>query len=72
MSECVREMTAKELIEESNLDNKDLILSRLKEADCRMYERTEKYEHELLEQRHLIEAYRTVLKDMIYSNWVNR
>ena len=72
MPECVREMTAKELIEESNLDNKDLILSKLKEADCRMYERTERYEHELLEQRHLIEAYRTVLKDMIYSNWVNR
>lgn len=71
MSECVREMTAKELIEESNLDNKDLILSRLKEAEHRTYERTEGYERELSEQRHLIEAYRTVLKDMIYSNWLS-
>lgn len=73
MNECVREMTAKELIEVSNLDDKekDVILSRLKEADCRMYERTERYEHELSEQRHLIEAYRTVLKDMIYSNWLS-
>lgn len=30
MSECVREMTSKELIEQSSVSNKDLILKRLK------------------------------------------
>ena len=68
---CVREMTAKELIEESNIDNKDLILSRMKEEYCRMEERIKRYDDTMGEQMNVIMAYRTVLKDMIYSNWLN-
>lgn len=68
----VREMTAKELIEKSNIDNKDLILSRMKEADYRTEKIMEVHETTISEQRYLIEAYRTVLADMVYSNWLNR
>lgn len=68
---CVRELTAKELIEESNIDNKDLILSRMKEEYCRMEERIKRYDDTTGEQMNVIMAYRTVLKDMIYSNWLN-
>lgn len=68
---CVRELTAKELIEESNIDNKDLILSRMKEEYCRMEERIKRYDDTMGEQMNVIMAYRTVLKDMIYSNWLN-
>lgn len=74
MSDCVREMTSKELIENSNLDNKekDLILSRLKAEDERNHKIIERYENTMSDQRYLIEAYRTVLKDMIYSSWMNK
>lgn len=74
MSECVREMTVKELIEVSNLDDKEkeVILSRLKESDCRMSANFDRYEHTVSEQRLIIEAYRTVLQDIIYSNWINK
>lgn len=72
MSECVREMTAKELIEQSDLKNKDLILSRLKEFDCNMQDRINSCEKIINEQRDLLEAYRIVLSDMIYSNWLNK
>ena len=68
---CVREMTAKELIEESIIENKDLILSRMKEEYCRMEERIKRYDDTMGEQMNVIMAYRTVLKDMIYSNWLN-
>lgn len=69
--DCVREMTSKELVEESNIDNKDLILSRMKEEDLRIHKQIERYEITISEQRYMIEAYRNVLKDMIYSNWLN-
>lgn len=69
---CVRELTAKELVEESNIDNKDLILSRMKEEYCRTEDRINRYEDTMNEQMNVIMAYRTVLKDMIYSNWLNR
>ena len=74
MSDCVREMTSKELLEISNLDNKekDLILSRLKAESERNYSATERYEKTISEQRYLIESYRTVLADMVYSNWFNK
>lgn len=72
MGDCVREKTSKELIEESNLDNKDLILSRMKEEDYRNHSRIEQYETTISEQRYLLEAYRTVMSDMIYSNWLNK
>ena len=67
---CVRELTSKELIEESNIDNKDLILSRMKEEYCRMEDRIKRYDDTIGEQMNVIIAYRTVLKDMIYSNWL--
>lgn len=72
MGDCVREQTSKELIEESNLDNKDLILSRMKEEDYRNHSIIERYETTISEQRYLLEAYRTVMSDMIYSNWLNK
>lgn len=70
MSECVREMTVKEMIEESSIENKDLIISRLKDADLRNHRQFERYETTISDQRYLIEAYRTVLKDMVYSNGI--
>ena len=69
---CVREMTAKELIEQSNIDNKDLILSRMKKEDCRTEKIMEIHETTISEQRCLIESYRLVLQDLIYSNYLNR
>lgn len=71
MDRCVREMTAKELIEESNIDKKDLILSRMKEADYRTEQRIANYDKTISEQANVIVSYRTVLKDMIYSGWLN-
>ena len=64
-------MTAKEIIEQSDIDKKDVILSRMKEKDFRTHKQIERYETTLSEQVHVIESYRTVLKDMIYSNWLN-
>ena len=71
MSECVREMTSKELIEQSSLSNKELILQRLKSENDKVNSRIEILEKTVIEQRNLIESYRTVLKDMVYSNWLN-
>ena len=71
MSECVREMTSKELIEQSSLSNKELILQRLKSENDRFNSRIGNLEKTVIEQRNLIESYRTVLKDMVYSNWLN-
>lgn len=68
---CKRELTVKELIEQSNIENKDVILSRLKESDYKMSQRLERCEDVIKDQEKLIESYRTVLKDMIYSNWLN-
>ena len=71
MSECGREMTSKELIEHSSLSNKELILQRLKSENDRFNSRIGNLEKTVIEQRNLIESYRTVLKDMVYSNWLN-
>ena len=72
MENCVREMTEKEIIEQSDIDKKDVILSRMKEEDYRTHKLIEKYETTISEQRYLIEAYRTVMQDMIYINWLNK
>ena len=71
MSEYVREMTSKELIEQSSLSNKELILQRLKSENDKVNSRIGNLEKTVIEQRNLIESYRTVLKDMVYSNWLN-
>ena len=71
MSECVREMTSKELIEQSSLSNKELILQRLKSENDKVNSRIGNLEKTVIEQRNLIESYRTVLKDMVYSNLLN-
>lgn len=71
MSECVGEMTSKELIEQSSLSNKELILQRLKSENDSFNSRIGNLEKTVIEQRNLIESYRTVLKDMVYSNWLN-
>ena len=71
MCEAVRELTSKELIEQSNCENKELILERLKAEDFRLHERLNRHEEEIHGQRNIIESYRTVLQDMIYSNWLN-
>ena len=70
MNECVREMTSKELIEQSSLSNKELILQRLKSENDKVNSITGNLEKTVAEQRNLIESYRTVLKDMVYSNWL--
>ena len=71
MSECGREMTSKELIEQSSLSNKELILQRLKSENDKVNSIIGNLEKTVTEQRNLIESYRTVLKDMVYSNWLN-
>ena len=70
MNNCKRELTLKELVENSNIENKekDLILARLKEESEHIYNVTNQYEKIVSEQRYLIEAYRIVLADMIYGN----
>ena len=72
MSECVREMTSKELLEQSSLSNKELelILQRLKSENDKVNSIIGNLEKTVIEQRNLIELYRTVLKDMVYSNWL--
>ena len=71
MSEICRELTARELIEQSDCKNKELILARLKVEDFRLRERLNGHEEEIHRQRNIIESYRTVLQDMIYSNRIN-
>lgn len=68
MNECVREMTSKELIEQSGVSNKKLILERLKSENDRVNSRIGNLEKTVDEQRNLIDSYRTVLKDMVFSN----
>ena len=43
MEHCVREMTAKEIIEQSDIDKKDVILQRMKEEDYRTHKLIERY-----------------------------
>lgn len=70
MSGICRELTSKELIEQSNCENKELILNRLKAEEFILHERLNSYEKEIHRQGNIIESYRTVLQDMIYSNWL--
>ena len=68
MSECVRELSAIELIEQSDLENKEIILQRLKEQYYCVDERINRLEKTVLEQAELIRHYRSVLKDMLKSS----
>ena len=68
MSECVRELSTIELIEQSDLENKEIILQRLKEQDYCVDERINRLEKTVLEQAELIRHYRSVLKDMLKSS----
>ena len=72
MENCVRELTAKEIIERSDIDKKDVILLIMKEEDCRTHKLIERHETTISEQRYLIEAYRTVMQDIVYGNWLNK
>lgn len=65
-----RELSSKELVEKSNIENKELILERMKAESLREGRRIEAYEHTVYEQRHLLEAYRAVLQDIIHTNWM--
>ena len=68
MSECVRELSAIELIEQSDLKEKEIILQRLKEQDYWADERINRLEKTVLEQAGLIRHYRGVLKDIAKSS----
>lgn len=64
-NECVRELTSKELIEQSDCKNKELILSRLKAEDNRTMQRIDVLEKERNHYIVLTNAYRTALKDVV-------
>lgn len=64
-NECVRELTTKELIEQSDCKNKELILCRLKAEDNRTMQRINELEEERNHYIVLTDAYRTVLKDVV-------
>ena len=68
MSECVRELSTIELIEQSDLENKEIILQRLKEQYYCVDERIKRLEETVQEQAELIRHYRSVLKDMVKSS----
>lgn len=65
MDGCVRELSAIELIEQSDLKEKEIILQRLKEQDYWVNERIKRLEETVQEQAELIRHYRSVLKDML-------
>ena len=64
MDGAVREMDARELIEQSNLGNKEVILKRLKTEREWMEDRLRRAEETVIEQAELIKGYRAVLKDI--------
>lgn len=68
MSECVRELSAIELIEQSDLKNKEMILQRLKEQDYWVDDRIKSLEETVQAQEELIRHYRSVLKDVVKSS----
>lgn len=68
MSECVRELSAIELIEQSDIKNKELILQRLKEQDYWVDDRIKRLEETVQAQAELIRHYRGVLEDTVKSN----
>ena len=74
MSEIVREKEAIELVEETNLDEhaKKLIIEKLNRDKKWFDNRFTDMEKTINEQRGIIESYRLVLEDLVYSNWLNR
>ena len=67
MSELTRELTSRELVEDSDCKNKEIILSRMKAEDNRTMQRIDALEEERNHYIALTNAYRTVIKD-IYCN----
>lgn len=65
MSDICRELTSKELIEQSDCKNKDVILSRLKAEDNRTMQRIDALEEERNYLTNLTDAYRMVIKDIV-------
>lgn len=65
MSEICRELTARELIEQSDCKNKEVVLSRLKAEDNRTCQRIDALEEELNHYIALTNAYRMVIKDIV-------
>lgn len=68
MEGTVREMNARELIEQSNLKNKEVILKRLQMEREWMEDRIKRTEETVIEQAELIKGYRAVLKDLYKTN----
>jgi RNA polymerase-interacting CarD/CdnL/TRCF family regulator len=68
MDGAVREMNARELIEQSNLKNKEVILKRLQMEREWMEDRIKRTEETVIEQAELIKGYRAVLKDLYKTN----
>ena len=68
MDGAVREMDARELIEQSNLENKEVILKRLQMEREWMEDRLKRTEETVIEQAELIKGYRAVLKDLCKAN----
>lgn len=65
MSEICRELTVRELIEQSDCKNKEVVLSRLKAEDNRTCQRIDALEEELNHHIALTNAYRIVIKDIV-------
>lgn len=65
MSDICRELTSRELIEQSDCKNKDVILNRLKVEDNRAMQRIDALEEERNYLTNLTDAYRMVIKDIV-------
>ena len=65
MNELVRELTSRELVEDSDCKNKEIILSRMKAEDNRTMQRIDALEEERNHYIVLTDAYRTVIKDIV-------
>ena len=65
MSDICRELTSKELIEQSDCKNKEVILSRMKAEDNRTMQRIDALEEERNYLTNLTDAYRMVIKDIV-------
>ena len=64
----IRKESAIELIEQSDLENKEIILQRLKEQDYWVDDRIKSLEEIVQAQAELIRHYRCVLKDIAKSS----
>lgn len=65
MNELCRELTSKELIEQSDCKNKEVILSRMKAEDNRTKQRIDALEEELNHYIVLTNSYRMIIKDIV-------